>query len=129
MTAYPSRPSPVPIPPAQSSPLPDRCPSATGQVNHHLISMELDDVPLPGAVDRAALEGRSMVVTKTDVVPIECVVRGYLSGSGWKEYPRDGLVCGIALTKGSLPDEVVSQTREKHIDAYDLLVGEEFPWA
>lgn len=69
-------------------------------VPHHLISMDLDDVPLPEGVDRAALEGRSMVVRKTEVVPIECVVRGYLSGSGWKEYCRDGSVCGIKLPEG-----------------------------
>jgi phosphoribosylaminoimidazole-succinocarboxamide synthase len=69
-------------------------------VEHHLISMQLDDLPLPDDADREALEGRSMVVTKTDVVPVECVVRGYLSGSGWKEYQRDQAVCGIALPEG-----------------------------
>ena len=69
-------------------------------VEHHLLSMDLDEVPLPGDVDRDLLEGRSMVVRKTEVVPIECVVRGYLSGSGWKEYQRDGSVCGISLPDG-----------------------------
>ena len=69
-------------------------------VEHHPISMQLDDLPLPDDADREALEGRSMVVTKTDVVPVECVVRGYLSGSGWKEYQRDQAVCGIALPEG-----------------------------
>ena len=69
-------------------------------VEHHLLSMQLDDLPLPDDADREALEGRSMVVTKTDVVPVECVVRGYLSGSGWKEYQRDQAVCGIALPEG-----------------------------
>src|SRR5690606_16973809 len=65
-----------------------------------LLSMNLDDLPLPGGVDRQALEGRSMVVRKTNVVPIECVVRGYLSGSGWKEYRTSGSVCGITLPAG-----------------------------
>jgi len=69
-------------------------------VPHHLISMKLDDVPLPDGVDRDALQGRSMVVKKTQVVPIECVVRGYLSGSGWKEYCRAGAVCEIRLPEG-----------------------------
>ena len=69
-------------------------------VEHHLLSMQLDDLPLPADADLEALEGRSMVVTKTDVVPVECVVRGYLSGSGWKEYQRDQAVCGIELPKG-----------------------------
>ena len=49
---------------------------------------------------RAPLAGRSMLVRKTDVVPIECVVRGYLSGSGWKEYQKTQSVCGIALPAG-----------------------------
>jgi len=49
---------------------------------------------------REQLEGRSMIVTKTKVVPVECVVRGYLAGSGWKDYQRTGSVCGIALPTG-----------------------------
>lgn len=65
---------------------------------HHLLSMDVDDVPLPAGADRAALAGRSMVVRKTRVFPVECVVRGYLSGSGWKEYRQQGSVCGIRLT-------------------------------
>ncbi|MFP6702771.1 MAG: phosphoribosylaminoimidazolesuccinocarboxamide synthase [Planctomycetaceae bacterium] len=69
-------------------------------VDHHLISMQLDQLPLPEQADVDALDGRSMVVVKTDVVPVECVIRGYLSGSGWKEYQRDGSVCGIALPDG-----------------------------
>jgi phosphoribosylaminoimidazole-succinocarboxamide synthase len=69
-------------------------------VSHHLISMSLDSLPLPAGVDREALVGRSMVVKKTQVVPIECVVRGYLSGSGWKEYKKTQSVCGIKLPAG-----------------------------
>ena len=69
-------------------------------VPHHLISMSLDAFPLPASVDRASLVGRSMVVKKTEVVPIECVVRGYLSGSGWKEYKKSQSVCGIKLPAG-----------------------------
>ena len=67
---------------------------------NHLLSTELDDLDLPNSADRKALAGRSMLVRKTEVVPIECVVRGYLAGSGWKEYQRDGTVCGIALPRG-----------------------------
>jgi phosphoribosylaminoimidazole-succinocarboxamide synthase len=69
-------------------------------VPHHLLSMDLESVPLPEGVDRESLLGRSMVVKKTVVVPIECVVRGYLSGSGWKEYRKAGAVCGIRLPAG-----------------------------
>lgn len=67
---------------------------------NHLISGKVDDFPLPPEVDRRPLAGRSMLVRKTDVVPIECVVRGYLSGSGWKEYRHSGTVCGLRLPPG-----------------------------
>jgi phosphoribosylaminoimidazole-succinocarboxamide synthase len=66
----------------------------------HVLSTNLDDVELPSGTDRQVLEGRSMVVRKCDVVPIECVVRGYLDGSGWKEYQQTGMVCGIRLPAG-----------------------------
>src|SRR6516162_7703008 len=67
---------------------------------NHLVSMNADDVPLPASADRAVLAGRSMVVRKTTVFPVECVVRGYLSGSGWKEYQKQGSVCGLRLPAG-----------------------------
>lgn len=69
-------------------------------VPNHMISCDVADFDLPAGVDRAPLEGRSMLVRKTSVVPIECVVRGYLSGSGWSEYQRHGAVCGIELPTG-----------------------------
>jgi phosphoribosylaminoimidazole-succinocarboxamide synthase len=67
---------------------------------HHLVTTDVDAMELPLGVDRAPLVGRSMLVRKTNVVPIECVVRGYLSGSGWKEYRQQGTVCGIRLPAG-----------------------------
>ncbi len=70
------------------------------EVDNHLISMDVDELPLPDGVHRKDLAGRSMVVHKTEVVPIECVVRGYLSGSGWKEYRQNSSVCGIPLPSG-----------------------------
>ena len=76
---------------------------------NHLITTEISDVSLPDSVDRGLLEGRSMLVRKTDVVPIECVVRGYLSGSGWKEYQRAGAVCGLALPAGLSESERLSE--------------------
>ncbi|GAB4148868.1 MAG: phosphoribosylaminoimidazolesuccinocarboxamide synthase [Planctomycetaceae bacterium] len=69
-------------------------------VPHHVISMNPTDVPLPDGTDVAALSGRSMIVKKTDVVPIECVVRGYLAGSGWKEYKQSKTVCKLPLPQG-----------------------------
>ncbi|HEY2148235.1 MAG TPA: phosphoribosylaminoimidazolesuccinocarboxamide synthase [Pirellulales bacterium] len=64
---------------------------------NHLISADTAEFGLPRGVDPEPLAGRSMLVRKTDVVPIECVVRGYLSGSGWKEYRQNGQVCGVRL--------------------------------
>jgi phosphoribosylaminoimidazole-succinocarboxamide synthase len=67
---------------------------------NHLISTDVDQMDLPPGADRRMLSGRTSLVRKTQVVPIECVVRGYLSGSGWKEYRQKGTVCGIRLAAG-----------------------------
>ncbi len=67
-------------------------------VDNHLVSVDLDEAP--EAFRLAELAGRSMVVRKTEVVPVECVARGYLAGSGWKEYRAQGAVCGIDLPGG-----------------------------
>lgn len=69
-------------------------------VDHHFLTNDLSTVSLPEGTDVDALTGRSMIVKKTEVVPIECVVRGYLAGSGWKEYGRSGTVCGLSLPEG-----------------------------
>jgi phosphoribosylaminoimidazole-succinocarboxamide synthase len=72
-----------------------------GACPNHLISTDVGDAGLDlSDADRAALEGRSMVVRKAEVVPFECVVRGYLSGSGWREYRQAGTVCGEKLPQG-----------------------------
>ncbi len=69
-------------------------------VDHHLI--EVVDQQAPAGLEQhlAQLRGRTMRCKKTEVVPIECVVRGYLAGSGWKDYQRTGAVCGIPLPSG-----------------------------
>ena len=69
-------------------------------VSHHLLSLNVREARLPEGIDREPLVGRGMVVRKAEVVPIECVVRGYLAGSGWKEYQQSGAVCGIRLPPG-----------------------------
>ena len=69
-------------------------------VPKHLISTETDDIVLPVGLSRNDLAGRSMIVKKCKVVPVECVVRGYLVGSGWKDYQNSGSVCGIELSAG-----------------------------
>jgi phosphoribosylaminoimidazole-succinocarboxamide synthase len=67
---------------------------------NHLITTDVDRMELPPGADRALLAGRSTLCRKTEVVPIECVVRGYLAGSGWQEYRQSGAVCGIPLPEG-----------------------------
>lgn len=69
-------------------------------VPNHLVSTDLGDIELPEGLSAEELEGRTMVVKKCEVVPIECVVRGYLVGSGWKDYQNSGAVCGIDLPAG-----------------------------
>jgi phosphoribosylaminoimidazole-succinocarboxamide synthase len=69
-------------------------------VDNHLIAADVDKFPPVLQKYREILDKRSMLVKKTRVVPIECVVRGYLSGSGWKEYKASGKVCGIKLPAG-----------------------------
>jgi phosphoribosylaminoimidazole-succinocarboxamide synthase len=67
---------------------------------NHLITTDVQQMGLSPDIDRRPLEGRTCLVRKTKVVPIECVVRGYLAGSGWKQYRADGSVCGIRLPAG-----------------------------
>jgi phosphoribosylaminoimidazole-succinocarboxamide synthase len=70
------------------------------KVNNHLIGTNLRDMGKAFADQSEVLQGRTMLVKKTQVVPVECVVRGYLAGSGWKEYRKAQTVCGIALPAG-----------------------------
>ena len=69
-------------------------------VPNHVISTDVAQYPVEFRADAAMLAGRSMLVRKTSPVPIECVARGYLSGSGWKDYVATGAVCGVALPAG-----------------------------
>jgi len=80
-------------------------------VPHHLLDDDLTSLPLPAGTPLDLLRDRSLVVRKTQVVPIECVARGYLVGSGWKEYRQTHTVCGLPLPAGleeaaRLPDPI-----------------------
>lgn len=70
------------------------------EIEHHLISDNVADFPEPFCNYPEQLTGRSMLVKKVEVLPIECVIRGYLAGSGWKEYKQSGTVCGQKLLSG-----------------------------
>jgi phosphoribosylaminoimidazole-succinocarboxamide synthase len=91
---------------------------------NHMLSCDVDQFDLPAGVDRTPLVGRSMLVRKTEVVPVECVVRGYLSGSGWKEYQESGTVCGIRLPAGlgesdELPAPIFTPATKAEVGEHD----------
>jgi len=69
-------------------------------IDHHLITADVNKFPPPFNGFKEQLAGRSMLVKKTNVFPIECVIRGYLAGSGWKEYQKTQTVCGVKLPAG-----------------------------
>ena len=71
-----------------------------GIVKNHVIASRPEDYPEPCHKYRVQLQGRSMLVKKADPLPVECIVRGYLAGSGWNDYKETGKVCGIQLPKG-----------------------------
>ncbi|MCS7167450.1 MAG: phosphoribosylaminoimidazolesuccinocarboxamide synthase [Gemmatales bacterium] len=96
------------------TPIPDKGRVLTGltifwlrllQVPNHLLSTRLEDMGPEFAARRELLEGRAMLVRKARVIPIECVARGYLAGSGWKEYKQSGTVCGIPLPPGLIESQ------------------------
>jgi phosphoribosylaminoimidazole-succinocarboxamide synthase len=69
-------------------------------IGHHLVTTRVEQMPEAIRHYGASLSGRSMLVRRTEVFPVECVVRGFLAGSGWKDYQRTGEVCGHQLPKG-----------------------------
>jgi phosphoribosylaminoimidazole-succinocarboxamide synthase len=82
---------------------------------HHLLSTDLADMPSGVQAQAETLAGRTMLVEALDIVPVECVVRGYLAGSGWKEYQRTRTVCGVSLPEGlvesaALPEPIFTPT-------------------
>jgi len=78
-------------------------------VQNHILAIEVRDMPSKLHKYRDMLEGRSLLVKKAKVVPVECIVRGYLSGSGWKSYQKDGTVCGIKLPGGMRESSKIAQ--------------------
>ncbi len=94
-------------------------------VPHHLLETDVERMDLPAGSDRQSLAGRSILVRKTRVVPIECVVRGYLSGSGWSEYQENGQVCGVRLPTGlresdRLPEPIFTPATKEELGAHDV---------
>jgi len=102
-------------------------------VPNHLISSQIDDFPGSLAQYRDQLEGRSMLVRKAARIDVECIVRGYLSGSGWQEYGKSGAVCGIRLPaglkeSGKLPENIFTPSTKEASGhdinvSFDVIVG------
>jgi phosphoribosylaminoimidazole-succinocarboxamide synthase len=91
---------------------------------HHLISLKVEDFPRACQPYRLILEGRAMLVTKCRPLPVECIVRGYLAGSGWAEYQKTGRVCGLKLPPGlvesaRLPEPVFTPSTKAELGAHD----------
>lgn len=96
-------------------------------IMNHIVATDVDDFPLELKKYRDILEGRSMLVKKTRPLPVECIVRGYLSGSGWNEYRTKGTVCGIALPPGlpesSRLDEPIFTPSTKAEEGHDINIS------
>ncbi|MGB8225301.1 MAG: phosphoribosylaminoimidazolesuccinocarboxamide synthase [Sedimentisphaerales bacterium] len=95
-----------------------------GTVESHLISDKVSDYPKPFCDYPSQLVGRSMLVKKTKVLPVECVVRGYLAGSGWKEYQQNQTVCGHKLPAGlaqcaKLPEPIFTPATKEELGTHD----------
>ncbi len=93
-------------------------------VPNHLITSDVTQFPEECAVFTPILEGRSMLVHKADVFPVECVARGYIIGSGWKDYQRDGKICGIAIPAGlkmadKLPEPIFTPSTKAQLGDHD----------
>jgi phosphoribosylaminoimidazole-succinocarboxamide synthase len=101
----------------------------SGLVPHHLLSMDADAFPEPARRHADVLRGRSMLVRRTSPIPVECVARGYLSGSGWKEYQKSGTVCGLKLPAGlreseRLPAPIFTPATKEE-SGHDINISEE----
>jgi len=96
---------------------------------HHLLSLDVDAFPEPARRHADILRGRTMLARLTEPVPVECVARGYLSGSGWKEYQQTGSVCGVKLPPGlresdRLPEPIFTPATKAET-GHDINISEE----
>ena len=92
-------------------------------IPNHLVNIPLEQV-VPDAVERAQIEGRAIVVKILRPLPVEAIVRGYLIGSGWKDYQKSGAVCGIKLPAGlqqaqQLPEAIYTPSTKAAVDQHD----------
>ena len=93
-------------------------------IPNHIVATEVSDFPAATHAYRDQLEGRSMLVKKARPLPVECIVRGYVSGSGWKEYQQSGSICGISLPanlleSAQLPEPIFTPSTKAELGEHD----------
>ncbi len=101
-------------------------------IENHVVSANVDEYPVECQPYAEGLRGRSMLVKKTEPLSIECVVRGYISGSGWKSYQKSSSICGIDLPTGlresdKLPEPIFTPSTKEELGAHDINI--DFPEA
>lgn len=94
-------------------------------ISNHLIATDVDRFPAVCQPYRSQLEGRTMLVRKSHPAPVECIVRGYIAGSGWKDYQKTGAICGIPLPKGlveasRLDEPIFTPSTKAPVGAHDI---------
>lgn len=99
-------------------------------IPNHMISTDVNEYPAECKKYKADLEGRSMLVKKAKVIPIECIVRGYISGSGWKDYKSTGSISGIKLPEGlseseKFPEPIFTPSTKAEIGEHDENISAE----
>jgi phosphoribosylaminoimidazole-succinocarboxamide synthase len=97
-------------------------------IPHHLITANVDEFPASCQPHRVRLQGRSLLVKKSRPAPVECIVRGYLVGSGWKDYQQTGTLCGIQLPKGlveasRLDHPIFTPSTKAPVGAHDVNIS------
>ena len=101
-----------------------------GIIDNHLISTNVEDYPESCQAYKEILKGRSMLVKKAELIPIECIVRGYITGSGLKDYQKTGMICGIKLPEGlveseKLPEPIFTPSTKADIGEHDENISSE----
>lgn len=96
----------------------------TDIIPNHIVAVDVEDFPKSTHKYRDDLEGRSMLVKKAKPLPVECIVRGYVSGSGWKDYKKTGAICGIQLPPGlvesqQLPEPIFTPSTKAELGEHD----------
>ncbi|MGK9476006.1 phosphoribosylaminoimidazolesuccinocarboxamide synthase [Melioribacter sp. OK-6-Me] len=99
-------------------------------VDNHLVTINVDEYPEICRQYKEILNGRSMLVKKAELIPLECIVRGYITGSGWNDYKKTGKVCGIELPAGlveseKLPEPIFTPSTKAEIGLHDENITEE----